>query len=211
MSFKDGVAEFTLKNGETKTATGLLAGITYEDAETEAGADGYTTTSENEKGNIVKDKTQNVIFRNDKDVPENPTDPEKPTDPTKPEETTPTKPDETEPPKPEETTSSNPEESSQAPSKPVVDKETTSYESDEETTAESTTEAETESDDPTQSETGCNSKNGLGDDVPGNGTNGTNTPNTGDVMSVIPMVLFAISLFVLILYIRRWIDQLKNR
>ena len=38
--FKDGVATFTLKDGASKTATGLPAGTTYEVTEAEANQDG---------------------------------------------------------------------------------------------------------------------------------------------------------------------------
>ena len=52
MKFEDGVAHFTLKDGETKTATYLPNDISYEVAEEEANKDGYTTTINNENGTI---------------------------------------------------------------------------------------------------------------------------------------------------------------
>ena len=52
MSFKDGVATFTLKHGEQKTATGLPAGIDYFVSEAEASRDGYTTQATDASGRI---------------------------------------------------------------------------------------------------------------------------------------------------------------
>ncbi|MBQ6365991.1 MAG: Cna B-type domain-containing protein, partial [Oscillospiraceae bacterium] len=50
MSFDKGVAEFMLKNGEVKTATGLPTGVTY--TVTEAADAGFATTSTGETGTI---------------------------------------------------------------------------------------------------------------------------------------------------------------
>ena len=64
MTFADGVATFVLKHGESKTAVGLPAGITYTVTEAEADKDGYTTTSVNASGSIIKDDTAAVTFTN---------------------------------------------------------------------------------------------------------------------------------------------------
>ena len=55
MSFMDGVAEFTLKDGESKTAEGLPTGITYTVEEEKA--EGFTTTYDGETGTISTDKS----------------------------------------------------------------------------------------------------------------------------------------------------------
>lgn len=52
MNFTGGVAEFTLKHGESLTAEGLPIGASYTVIETEANKDGYTTTSTGASGNI---------------------------------------------------------------------------------------------------------------------------------------------------------------
>ena len=64
MTFADGVATFVLKHGESKTAVDLPAGITYTVTEAEADKDGYTTTSVNASGSIIKDDTAAVTFTN---------------------------------------------------------------------------------------------------------------------------------------------------
>ena len=64
MTFTNGKATFALKHGESLTATGLPTGISYEVTETEANKDGYTTTSENANGSILKDVTAMVAFTN---------------------------------------------------------------------------------------------------------------------------------------------------
>ena len=69
MTFKDGVATFTLKDGASKTATGLPAGTTYEVTEAEANQDGYDTTSEGAAGTIVKEQTAKAEFTNTKYIP----------------------------------------------------------------------------------------------------------------------------------------------
>ena len=62
MEFANGQATFTLKDGETKTASALPAGATYEVVE--ESNDKYTTTSENDKGQIIKGGTAAVSFTN---------------------------------------------------------------------------------------------------------------------------------------------------
>ena len=70
MSFKDGVATFTLKHGEQKAATGLPAGISYTVTETEAGKDGYVTTPDGGTilGKIQANATDTAAFTNTKNV-----------------------------------------------------------------------------------------------------------------------------------------------
>ncbi len=69
MTFTNGVATFTLKHGESKTATGLPAGITYTVTETEANADGYTTTATGDTGTIPENDTAKAAFTNDLPTP----------------------------------------------------------------------------------------------------------------------------------------------
>ncbi len=52
MTFTNGAAEFTLKHGESRTATGLPPGITYTVTESEANQDGYTSSSTGATGTI---------------------------------------------------------------------------------------------------------------------------------------------------------------
>ena len=68
MTFADGAAAFTLKNGESKTATGLPADITYEVTEAEANQDGYVTAKTGNTGKITKDQTVTAAFVNTKNV-----------------------------------------------------------------------------------------------------------------------------------------------
>lgn len=64
MTFDKGEATFTLKHGESKTASNLPEGIGYE--VTEANTDGYTTTATDDKGTIAKDGTATAAFTNTK-------------------------------------------------------------------------------------------------------------------------------------------------
>lgn len=64
LTFANGVATFVLKHGESKTAVDLPAGITYTVTEAEADKDGYTTTSVNASGSIIKKDTAAVTFTN---------------------------------------------------------------------------------------------------------------------------------------------------
>ena len=68
MTFADGEAKFTLKHGESKTTTGLPAGITYTVAEDDYSDDGYVTTKTGDMGTIAKDGTSTAVFTNTKDV-----------------------------------------------------------------------------------------------------------------------------------------------
>lgn len=65
MTFVDGVAEFTLKDGETRTAKGLPADITYTVTEQEENQDNYQTTKENESGSIAVGTETKVTFTNE--------------------------------------------------------------------------------------------------------------------------------------------------
>ena len=62
MTFTDGVAVFTLKHNQSKTAIGLPAGIGYTVEETDNA--GYTVTKSNEAGTIQKDVTATAAFEN---------------------------------------------------------------------------------------------------------------------------------------------------
>ena len=67
MKFANGVASFTLKHGETKTATGLPAGIRYSVSESGAEEDGYAVTSNGASGQISADETVKAVFVNARD------------------------------------------------------------------------------------------------------------------------------------------------
>ncbi len=66
MTFKNGVATFTLHHGESKTALGLPANQTYRVMEAEANRDGYVTTITGEIGTILKNQTMESVFINEK-------------------------------------------------------------------------------------------------------------------------------------------------
>lgn len=66
MEFTNGVAAFTLKHNESKTASNLPEGIGYEVTETEADQNGYTTTATGDKGTIAKDTPATAAFTNTK-------------------------------------------------------------------------------------------------------------------------------------------------
>lgn len=70
MLFDNGQATFTLKDGDTKTASALPAGATYEVIEEPN--DKYSTTSENAKGTIAKGETAQVSFTNTRGMTELP-------------------------------------------------------------------------------------------------------------------------------------------
>ncbi len=65
MTFTEGKAVFTLKDGESKTAEGLPAGIGY--TVTESDNVGYTVTKTGDAGNIPADQTAEAHFNNHKD------------------------------------------------------------------------------------------------------------------------------------------------
>ncbi len=71
MTFENGVANFTLKHGESKTAAGLPAGVNY--TVTESNNSGYTVTmnvdgtvKEEAEGTIPANAASEVLFNNDK-------------------------------------------------------------------------------------------------------------------------------------------------
>ena len=65
MSFTGGMATFTLKHGDRKTARGLPAGISYTVTEAEANKDGYVTTPGGTiRGNIEANATATAVFTN---------------------------------------------------------------------------------------------------------------------------------------------------
>ena len=71
MTFTDGVAVFTLKHGQSKTAIGLPAGIGYTVEESENS--GYTVTKTKDRWGINQDETVEAVFENHKDAPTPPT------------------------------------------------------------------------------------------------------------------------------------------
>lgn len=73
MTFTDGVAVFTLKHGQSKTAIGLPAGIGYTVEESENS--GYTVTKTKDRWGINPDETVEAVFENHKDAPTPPTPP----------------------------------------------------------------------------------------------------------------------------------------
>ena len=82
LEFNNGVAEFTLKHGESVIATNLPAGLAYTVTETEANQGNYTTTAPGDKGTIKANDTVEVNFTNTWNAP-NPTPspaPEEPND-----------------------------------------------------------------------------------------------------------------------------------
>ena len=66
MTFENGVATFMLKHGESITASGLPAGLDYTVEETNANADGYTTSNSGNTGTIPSGDTAKVYFTNTK-------------------------------------------------------------------------------------------------------------------------------------------------
>ena len=78
--FEKGVAQFTLKDGESVTAKGLPAGVTYTVVESEFNDDGYASTVAKDKGTIPEGGLIQVDFVNDKPI-EKPADPKPTTSP----------------------------------------------------------------------------------------------------------------------------------
>lgn len=66
MTFTNGVAEFTLKHGEQKTASAIPVGVQYTVTETEANQNGYSTTASGDSGTIEKNTAKSVSFTNTK-------------------------------------------------------------------------------------------------------------------------------------------------
>ena len=76
MTFVDGVAEFTLKHGESKKAPGLPNGVGYTVVESDNS--GYTVTKTGDTGSIIGGETVTAAFTNTKNTtpppPDNPPD-----------------------------------------------------------------------------------------------------------------------------------------
>lgn len=72
MFFNNGVATFKLKHNESKTATGLPAGLNYTVTEEGADRDGYTTTYTGGTGTIQIGQTATAAFTNEKNGTPNP-------------------------------------------------------------------------------------------------------------------------------------------
>lgn len=68
LTFENGVAQFTLRDGKVVTALGLPQGTTYEVIEKEANQNGYKTTASNNKGTIPLDDTIETSFTNHKEL-----------------------------------------------------------------------------------------------------------------------------------------------
>lgn len=64
MTFVNGVATFTLRDGESLRADNLPAGTTYTVTEQEANQDGYTTTATGDAGTILANATVSAAFTN---------------------------------------------------------------------------------------------------------------------------------------------------
>ena len=64
MTFKGGIAQFTLKHGETLRAIGLPGGISYTVTEQEDDQEGYSTTSTRAQGTIPEGGIAAVSFNN---------------------------------------------------------------------------------------------------------------------------------------------------
>lgn len=67
LSFTNGVAIFSLKDGESKTAAGLPAGTNYTVSEADYSTEGYVTTKNGNTGVIIEDETVTAKFTNTKD------------------------------------------------------------------------------------------------------------------------------------------------
>ena len=68
LEFVNGVAEFSLKDGESVTAKGLPAGISYTVVEIEYNEDGYTSSVVRDAGTIPANGVVQVDFVNDKPI-----------------------------------------------------------------------------------------------------------------------------------------------
>lgn len=68
MEFDKGIAFFTLKHGESKTASGLPEGMHYSVREQSANQDGYVTIATGTAGTIAADTTVTAIFVNARDA-----------------------------------------------------------------------------------------------------------------------------------------------
>ena len=73
MTFVGGMATFLLRHGESATATGLPAGVSYRVTETGANQDGYNTTKQGDTGVIPEGGTATATFDNAKTIAPPPT------------------------------------------------------------------------------------------------------------------------------------------
>ena len=73
MTFVGGMATFLLRHGESATATGLPAGVSYRVTETGANQDGYDTTKQGDTGVIPEGGTATATFDNAKTITPPPT------------------------------------------------------------------------------------------------------------------------------------------
>ena len=73
MTFVGGMATFLLRHGESATATGLPAGVSYRVTETGANQDGYDTTKHGDTGVIPEGGTATATFDNAKTIAPPPT------------------------------------------------------------------------------------------------------------------------------------------
>ncbi|MCU6761024.1 Beta antigen [uncultured Roseburia sp.] len=85
MEFKEGIAEFTLKDQESRKAEELPSGTGYRVEEKEADQEGYQTTAKNAQGAVPENGNAEVLFINQKDeIPDKPSIPDEPQVPDKP-------------------------------------------------------------------------------------------------------------------------------
>ena len=68
MRFAEGVATFTLKDGESRKAENILAGTSYTVVESDYTRDGYVTTKTGETGTIESDSPKTAVFTNTRDT-----------------------------------------------------------------------------------------------------------------------------------------------
>ncbi len=89
MTFVDGVATFTLRHGQSFTAVGLPAGLSY--TVTESVPEDYTAADASQAGEIPASGLETVTVVNNRDLPDEPDGPDNPDTPDTPD--TPSKPD----------------------------------------------------------------------------------------------------------------------
>ncbi len=84
MRFADGVAEFTLRSGQSFTARDLPEGVAYTVTELNENQNGYATTYTDDRGIITSEQDMVAVFINDKPTPAKPDNPSdnEPNDPT---------------------------------------------------------------------------------------------------------------------------------
>ena len=73
VTFVDGVAVFTMRNGERKHISGLPAGVRFSVSEPNAAQDGFDVVASGDRGEIVGGSTLDCVFVNaavDDNVPQ---------------------------------------------------------------------------------------------------------------------------------------------